>query len=275
MDNLIVTLSGVKPDEFLPTDAPAGECGLGSGDGNGVCMSTDSINKVKETLKIAAKTPSSVIEDAKTKTNCATEKCVAKTVGVDLKHFKQTGPANNVDLLNNHNIDTVISNICSVAGNYHMPFQMIDFAGTDRYPATELGNIDIIKDAKDKGFTTMSVVLNTDVRSGGGIHWFPLFISFKNSPITIEYFNSSGNRPVREVNDWMLKTQKHLTSNGHKANIIIPSGLVHQRGDTECGLYSIYYIWNRLNDVPYIRFHNTRVTDKQMVNFRKMCFIEE
>jgi hypothetical protein len=243
--------------------------------------------------------PCDIIEVAKEKTQCPTEECVVKKVTdnvenneerkkirEDLKRFKPPGPATSLRLLNNENIDEVLDRLTMLNPTfYHMNFQMIDFAGVKdisgnwqmykgvQHTPTELGELDMCRDVIDKKYNMFGVVLNTDVRTGGGIHWFALFCDFRCSPHTIEYFNSSGKKPVWQVQEWMIKTEKNLSANGKKCVSLPLSGIVHQKdSDSECGLYSLYFIWNRINDVKAENFQKKRIPDRMMTEFRKMCF---
>lgn len=253
------------------------------------------LKKNIDTTKL--KNDKEIVEVIKDDLKCDTEECVLKDprfakyeirdiVHVSLDRIKPDGPANSTALLNNENIDNVLNKLTKQhKGFYHMDFQMIDFAGEKDYSGdwaikkgvkiypTDLGKIDMARDVVAKGFKTFGVVMNTDVRTGGGIHWFSLFCDFRTSPYTVEYYNSSGNKPVRQIQDWLIKTEDNLKSAGHKAKIVALSGLVHQKdSETECGLYSLYYIWNRLNSVPPGNFQIKRVPDANMIKFRKMCF---
>ena len=54
--------------------------------------------------------------------------------------------------------------------------------------------------------------------------------------------------------------------------IIIVSSLEHQESNTECGLYTLFYIRARLENVPYSRFLEQEIPDENMIEFRKHCF---
>jgi hypothetical protein len=242
----------------------------------------DIVNTIKEDLK------------------CDTEECVLKNhyfakdnirdiVKDSLDRIKPEGPSNSTKLLNNENIDNVLKKLTKRhKGFYHMNMQMIDFAGEkdisgewiikngQKIKPTSLGKIDMVRDVLNKGFKTFGVVMNTDYRTGGGIHWFSLFVCLESNPITVEYFNSSGNKPVKQIQDWLIKTEENLKSAGNKVQVVILSGMVHQRdSETECGPYSIYYIWNRLNGIPPTNFQNKRVPDAKMIAFRKSLFKDD
>jgi len=200
--------------------------------------------------------------------------------------IKARGPvptkSGKAEWLNNNDIDDTLRKLTLVhKGFYHVPFQMIDFAGLrsddgwkvingQTISPTELGTLDVLMIMKTH--TSIGVVINTDARTGPGVHWFAIYISFDN-PITIEYFNSSGNLPYPEIQEWMIKTQKLLERNGHKAVIIRPSNVVHQRSMSECGVYSLYFIWRRLNGTPYSVFNNKSVSDRTMLEFRSRLFV--
>lgn len=268
-----------------------------------VCSTKETVAAMKKHLQkknvdtTMLKTAKAIVDTVKKDLRCNTEECVLKDphfvkeeiksiVKESLDRIKPEGPANSTRLLNNENIDNVLKKLTKRHdGFYHMNFQMIDFAGekdssgewvikkgTKIYP-TQLGKIDMAKDVISKEYKTFGVVMNTDVRTGGGIHWFSLFCDFRTNPCTIEYFNSSGNKPVKQIQDWLIKTEENLKSAGHNAKVVVLSGMVHQKdSETECGLYSLYYIWNRLNGVPATNFQLKRIPDAKMIAWRKRVF---
>jgi hypothetical protein len=219
-----------------------------------------------------------IVEAMKEATGCDSELCVLtesafkpRNVGESLKRFKPKGPADSTRLLNNINIDDVLARLTIPHPDfYHLKFQMIDF---DKSPKTELGTLDMVKDVIKQGYTTFGVVMNTDKRSGGGIHWFCLFCDFRASPVTIEYFNSSGNLPMKEIQAWIIRTEYALQQAGYKTLVCKLVGMVHQRdSETECGPYSLYYIWNRLNGISPASFQAQRIPDAEMIKFRARMF---
>lgn len=278
----------------LEVKAPVSECALDI-PGN-VCSTKAVIGVLSAKLKDKGvpaenlQTSENIMDYSKKSEKCETEKCVLKKLELtsdvkeSLLRIKPQGPANDTSLLNNENIDNVLNRLVHVHKDfYHMNFQMIDFDGEKKgcgwkvingiyIIPTELGTIDMVDNIIDKGYKTFGVVLNTDKRTGGGIHWFALFCDFRISPHTIEYFNSSGNKPVRQVQDWLIKTKTRIDQ-VYKSTIVVLSGLVHQKdSDTECGLYSLYFLWNRVNGIPVLNFNKKRIPDAVMIKFRRMCF---
>ena len=216
-------------------------------------------------------------------------------------NFKPKGPRNNNDWLDNFQIDGFIKQLGNYfngernpktnkkkANVYHIEFQMRDFQETNG----ELAKIDICNDIIGKGYTHMVCVLNTDYSSGSGIHWFCIVLDFqgKNSvnnidknrkdlqlggqyPYTIEYFNSSGQKPLPEVSRWMTQKQEEIEHNCNYPCIeILVNLFAHQMGNSECGVYCLHYIWSRLEGHPYSDWRERRYTDSEMLEWRKRIF---
>ena len=125
-----------------------------------------------------------------------------------------------------------------------------------------------------KGMNSFSVVINTDTSDGSGIHWFVIFGDFNNNtkqPVTIEYFNSSGEKPLPEIHKWLTLTKNNLEKIINKeVKYIIVSEYQLQKSSSECGLFSLWYIWLRLQDYSYEIFKEpSSATDEIMYEFRK------
>ena len=215
--------------------------------------------------------------------NCESESCVINSeevknaIGEDKseeileRYFKPEGPRNNDNLLNNFNIDDVLESWKrDHPGFYHVFYQMIDFD----IVKTELATLDIV--TISKSYDSLGVVLNTDVSTGGGIHWFALYCDFKTKPLQLEYFNSSGNLPRKEVQIWLARNKRTLLDAGMQCEVINAARIAHQQdSETECGPYSLYYIKSRLNGVPAEQFNKKRIPDAKMLEFRQTLFRHE
>jgi hypothetical protein len=89
---------------------------------------------------------------------------------------------------------------------------------------------------------------------------------------TVEFFNSSGQSPCYEYSSWLIETSQSL-------NKIAPTkmykvcAIQQQYSKTECGVYSLYYIWARLNNAfgPEFLLKN-KIDDKKMFEFRQHLF---
>lgn len=194
------------------------------------------------------------------------------------KIFKPVGPSDSTDLLDNFNIDECLeqwenNSVALFKKKFkHIPFQMIDFATT----GTELANLEL-KNLINK-YDCFGVVLNTDKSSGKGKHWFCLYGDLQHSgteqdPYQIEYFNSSGNPPMHEVEVWMNKAVYDLKKDTKKICKIVRSIPTRiQYSNTECGVFSLIYILSRLENKPTNWFYITNAGDPEMIRYRQQLF---
>ena len=236
---------------------------------DGVCSPKTVLEAIGERLSIDEYDPTQLIFKAKEQLGCDSESCViTRTLDepkeVLDKYFLPAGPRSSKELLDNFNIDDVLEMWKKqFDGFYHIFYQMIDFNEC----GTELARIDLAELKRD-GYKSVGVVLNTDVSTGRGIHWFCIFCDLTVTPATVEYFNSSGNPPRPEVHAWLVKTKKMMP-----VKVIIVSNIEHQKDtETECGPYALYFIWSRLNGISYKEFDKKRIKDSVMFAFRKTLF---
>lgn len=226
-----------------------------------------------------------------------------------LNKFKISGPTD-TSLLNDKNIDITLKqwemrfndpeeirrmqeHINSLRGKY--PIQRIsrfyafnfNMRNFEEY-GDSLATVDIA-DLYRSGYRSFGCVINTDVYSGRGIHWMALFGDMRDvsgsGKWTVEFYNSSGNPPQREFADWLLKTRDRMNDiiaeNKGKpgipdsAEIIIATKKAHQFSKTECGVYALYYIWARLNGIPYTYFAENDIPDILCFELRQHLFHDD
>lgn len=114
-------------------------------------------------------------------------------------------------------------------------------SGDDKCVWTELCTFDL-KRYIDDGKTKLGIVINTDDSEGPGEHWITLYVDIENH--FIFFLDSAGNtipKEVKALKDRIIKQGKKMVppivfdyhTNGH---------LEHQMGNTECGMYSLFFI---------------------------------
>ena len=88
------------------------------------------------------------------------------------------------------------------------------------------------------------------------------------------YFDSVGDAPPKEIINLMknIKDQSQANSQPMKLHI---SKFPHQFGDTECGIYSLYFIIQMLKHNNFNKFQNSRISDKDIEKFRSIYFNKE
>lgn len=175
--------------------------------------------------------------------------------------------------------------ILKVMNQYEKKYKCFDFLGPSPIDYDshrlygecvweELCHFDLEKHLK-KGHTKIGVIFNLDPHYKGGSHWVSLFINVKNK--TIFFFDSAG-EPVPPQIEKFAKT---VMDQGKK----LPEPIIfsfdqnypveHQYGNTECGIYSIFFITHMLEDKIngyYLKTHILK--DKYMENFRKVYYNE-
>ena len=124
-----------------------------------------------------------------------------------------------------------------------------------------------------KGKTKIGVIFNLDPHYKSGSHWVSLFINIKKGQIF--YFDSAGPK----IPDQIKKLVDTITEQGrklpNKINFVFDENypVEHQYGNTECGIYSLFFIVHMLEDKitgHYLKTHILK--DKYMEKFRKVYF---
>lgn len=263
-----------------------------------VCSTDKTVGLIGDKMGVAG-APESIISEAKKKLSCDSERCVLEKSGIDPQivrgelavRFKIDGPLSPA-LLSNVNIDSIMKQY-SVAFPKFFPynFNMRDYARYSFRSGRVLHEPDTLAtvqfgDLFTRGIRCCGCVINSDVYSGPGKHWMALFADARGPQWSVEFFNSSGNPPAAEWINWMEKTRGQMeavmreqgssvasgASSPSEPKIIKVSSMRHQDSKSECGVYSLFYIWARLNGVPYSYFSDTRVYDQHMFEFRGHLF---
>jgi hypothetical protein len=216
--------------------------------------------------------------------------------------------------LNNTELDTVMSQLrynfpgfahgfihmidlkAFVPANIHsfdypvFPVTDTDFANEFKYGLIQSGRL-----GGETGYTprlstrgsplsSYGIVCNTDNSNGGGQHWFAIFISTDQQDpndtskpwIRIECFNSAGGGSTNKAfNDfWYRQAIDIARLTGLRCTYDIVSSLQHQGDTGNCGSYSLFYIYSRLNGIHPSEFDNPKkiIKDHSMQQFRKVCF---
>lgn len=127
-----------------------------------------------------------------------------------------------------------------------------------------------------KGKTKIGVIFNTDTHDKGGEHWISLFINIKKG--TIFFFDSAGDKASSQI----LKFVKMVTDQGRnlpqKIDFKFDQNypVEHQYKNTECGVYSLYFIIHMLEDKITGHYLKTHVLkDEYMQQFRKVYYNDE
>lgn len=251
---------------------------------------TPSCLEPEEERAVAHATGSRSIDEARQKTGCNDTKCVieraAHAIGAAVardmikRNFKLEGPTDN-SLLSDINIDNTLRQWAAYFKDFFpYNFNMRNYAQYHYNNGEVLDGPDTlatinVADLYAKGFRRAACVINSDKYQGGGIHWMCLYVDMpgKTAPATVEFFNSAGGCAQVEWHNWLVKTKTELKTAGFSNVQIVNCGrIVHQDSMSECGVYSLYYTWARLNGIPAKDICARKIPDKYMFEFRQHLF---
>ena len=114
----------------------------------------------------------------------------------------------------------------------------------------------------------IGVVFNNDPHYKDGSHWVAIFIYPKKK--LLYYFDSTGNKPNRNINRFI----KLVLNQGKQLNIKFNykiNKIKHQVRDTECGIYSLYFLITMLKS-KHPKLFTTRISDDEISKYRKKYF---
>ncbi len=173
------------------------------------------------------------------------------------------------------------------------PVEEIDFANEFRHALTlrkvinkpDTSFVTKISTHNNEPLQCYGIVCNTDSSHGSGQHWFCIFISTDQKDpddtskiwIRIELFNSGGGGCKSEYFNkfWQKKAMEISAATGLKCTFDEITNIQHQSDETgNCGSYSLFYIYSRLNHCIPREFDNPKykITDYAMLKFRSVCF---
>jgi hypothetical protein len=182
---------------------------------------------------------------------------IAPQVYDDITTFALKPPGKNgkFDWLSTTDIDRVMNQYAQVFPEFYYIgcFSSDHFDHFD-FPMTKLRNSN-----------NAGLVFNLDPGFKSGSHWVALFFSKTSTGLNIEYFDSTGSRPNRYIS-------RFIDSVRQQGDKFIKNSFVHQKKDSECGVYAMFYILNRLMGRTMKDINHRRITDAEMNNFRAVFF---
>jgi len=145
----------------------------------------------------------------------------------------------------------------------------------------ELCNFNL-KEYVDNQITKIGIIYNLDKHDESGSHWTSMFVDLEEE--IIFYFDSNGSIIPNEIN----KLVTRITEQGKQLYKPIlfdyhDNNLEHQKGNNECGMYSLYFIITMLTNKSGRRsfktmkkkldyFTKERIPDRHVFKHRKKYF---
>lgn len=218
---------------------------------------------------------------------CSKESCWLKQNFLDNKTVKELtesfAPESPREWKTNPNEWLSSVDIMKVMKQYEKAYKCFDFIGPSPIDFDtkmlygecvweELCNFSLSEQIK-KGKTKIGIIFNTDPHDKPGQHWISMFINIKKKKIF--FFDSVGDKAPKQV----MVLINRIIKQGKKLNINMKFDqnhpVEHQYGDTECGIYSLFFISHMLEDKFTEHYMKTHILkDNYMQKFRKVYFNE-
>ena len=173
--------------------------------------------------------------------------------------------------LNSNDISYVMEQYEDAYPNFEfMGPHPIDFAAPDPY--TKDGKCLInemceirVTNALSQGTESIGIIYNLDPHFKGGSHWVAAYIDIKNHKTY--YFDSYAIEPPKQIATFM----KWLTTQDPAMKLFY-NGNRFQKGGSECGMYSMYFILRMLEGDDFQAFSRTKPPDSFMLDLRDWLF---
>lgn len=120
-----------------------------------------------------------------------------------------------------------------------------------------------------RGKTKLGFIFNLDKHNQPGSHWVALFVSVKKREIY--YFDSYGDDAPPEILALVKRIQQQSEKLGPKYDYKFNKKR-HQFGNSECGMYSLYFLVHLIREKAFDTFNAERIKDKYVENLRKKYF---
>lgn len=116
-----------------------------------------------------------------------------------------------------------------------------------------------------RNFEHSALIFNLDESHQSGSHWVVIFFENTQKNLVIEYFDATGNPPNKNIKEFL---QHPYLANAE----YIENTTEHQKGNNECGMFSMFYVLERLKGKSVSQINKKRITDRSMNEFRKELF---
>jgi hypothetical protein len=151
----------------------------------------------------------------------------------------------------------------------------IDYDSNDYYNSSsvcvwpELCEFSLLNHIKNNT-SFIGFIFNLDKHTQGGSHWCAMVLDLRRKHLY--YFDSYG-KPIHKN---MNRFGNTIVEQGKECNCdidFIKLKKEHQRNDSECGVYCLYFITSLLtNKHDYEHFENNRVSDDDIFKYRSVFF---
>lgn len=177
------------------------------------------------------------------------------------------------------------NNIRIVMKQYEKTYNDFEFIGPspidynsinedNEYVWPELINYSVANKMKE-GIKKSGIIFNLDKHNEPGSHWVALYICYKDN--TIYYFDSNSNDSIEDIPSEVLKfsnkIQEEVKNNYDSVFEFKFNRQEHQKENTECGMYCLYFIIQMLTEKKtWDYFQKNKIHDDEIFKYRSIYF---
>lgn len=219
--------------------------------------------------------------------SCSNDRCVSKQIDIPASTRKKLNDAlvpmaprewlkNPTAWLSNHDIDAKVKELirrrkCEFIGVLPMDAEHKEGDSCVSKNMCEFDPVNCGK--KNKSFVA---VFNTDYHGLPGTHWVSLagFLDPKDPRYGVCYYDSTGSRPPRDIDDIVTRIDRDLKNSGYPEIPYTYNDYGHQRSSTECGMFCLAFIESLLRtkrsfyDVCNIMEDDAAMIDRRSIYFQ-------
>lgn len=183
--------------------------------------------------------------------------------------FRPDSPQGKWEWLNTFNINEAMA-------QYERKYKGFKFLGAVPMDFADLSTLEISNLDYDKlmndGLTKLGVIFNLDNHNEPGSHWVALFSDLNNGLIL--FFDSFAQKPGERVQALMREQADYMHSIGkNRKTIRVDYNKVpHQKGNSECGVYSMRYLIQMAKGKDFDELCNNPISDKNINKCRNVYF---
>jgi hypothetical protein len=187
---------------------------------------------------------------------------------LDNNTFRPDGPQGKFDWLSTFDINDALEQYQIKYNDFiFLGAVPIDFAELDNLPFKTLNFNDLYVNGKKR----VGVIFNLDDSTQSGSHWVSLFADLEKGQV---YFSDSySGPPSNRIVTFIRKIEQYLKNERHIANPDIRYNKTrHQKGNSECGVYSINFILRLLKGKTFDHITRKRTSDNKVNKCRMIYF---
>lgn len=259
----------------------------------GTCFTMAELKKVKAAYekttgkKLRGKTKKDLYESITGALSCGSDRCVIDELGMPSDLTKKLKGAlvpeapkewseNRTEWLSNFDIDAKAKQLLRnrryvFLGVHPMDFEHVHHGGC---VSQNVCQFDVIKSRKN-GYSRFVMVLNTDYHTSSGSHWVALagFVRPSHPSYGIYYYDSTGRRPTKDVDNFVTRVSEDLYREDGQVPPYEYNDRVHQKSNTECGMFCLTFI-DMMANLPcgFREVCERMADDKQMIRQRDIYF---